>query len=258
MLIDTHAHIYVDSYAEDLNQVVLRAKQSNVDKVLLPNIDASTIELLNNVMLDYPEYFLPMMGLHPTSVKENYIEELDVVYKELCSKDNYIAIGEIGIDLYWDKTFIKEQIEVFETQLKWSIEKNLPVAIHSRSSYQEIIESVNRVGGDKLRGVFHSFSGDASDLKNLLKFESFYIGVNGIVTFKNSNLGHVLKECPLNKIVLETDSPYLSPVPYRGKRNEPGYLKHINQTLSDIYNIEPTEMAHITKTNASLLFGLNI
>lgn len=258
MLIDTHAHVYVDSYIEDLAEVVLRAKQTNVDKVILPNIDASTIELLKKVMLDYPEFFLPMMGLHPTSVKDNYKEELDVIYNELNNNNDYVAIGEIGIDLYWDSTYIKQQTEAFETQLKWSIEKDLPVAIHSRSSYKEIIASVSRVGGDNLRGVFHSFSGDGNDLKELLKFQNFYIGINGIVTFKNSNLREVLKDCPIDKIVLETDSPYLSPVPYRGKRNEPMYLKHINKALADIYGIDSTEMAQITKTNAMSLFDLSI
>ena len=257
MLIDTHAHVYVDKYIDDLPEVVQRAKQTHVDKVILPNIDVSTIELLKKVMHDYPEFFLPMMGLHPTSVKEDYLDELDIIYKELNSNNEYVAIGEIGIDLYWDSTYIREQTEAFETQLKWSIEKNLPVAIHSRNSYKEIISSLNRVGGEKLRGVFHSFSGDANDLKELLKFQNFYIGINGIVTFKNSNLRNVLKDCPLNKIVLETDSPYLSPVPYRGKRNEPMYLKHINKTLSDIYGIDPTEMAQITKTNAKSLFDLS-
>ena len=258
MLIDTHAHLYVDSYNEDLSEVVQRAKQVHVDKVILPNIDVSTIAQLRKAMINYPDFFLPMMGLHPTSVKDNYKDELDIIYRELYGNNDYVAIGEIGIDLYWDTTYIKEQTEAFETQLKWSIEKDLPVAIHSRNSYKEIIASVSRVGGENLRGVFHSFSGDANDLDELLKFDNFYIGINGIVTFKNSNLRDILKACPIDKIVLETDSPYLSPVPYRGKRNEPAYLKHINQALSDIYSIDFTEMAQITKTNAKRLFDLNV
>lgn len=258
MLIDTHAHLYVDDYIEDIAQVVLRAKEVEVEKVILPNIDASTIALLKKAMLAYPSFFFPMMGLHPTSVKDNYKIELDIVYKELNNSNGYVAIGEIGIDLYWDSTYIKEQVEAFETQLRWSIEKDLPVAIHSRNSYKEIIESVRRVGAERLRGVFHSFSGDENDLKELLKFQNFYIGVNGIVTFKNSNLRSILENCPLNRILLETDSPYLSPSPYRGKRNEPMYLKYINQTLSDIYNVDYNEMAQITKTNALRLFDLKL
>lgn len=258
MLIDTHAHLYVENFIEDLSDVVLRAQQAQVDKVLLPNIDASTIEPLKKIQQAFPAFFIPMMGLHPTSVKDDYKEELDIIYKELYSTTNYVAIGEIGIDLYWDTTYIIEQTEAFETQLKWSIEKNLPVAIHSRNSYKEIIASVERVGAEKLRGVFHSFSGDIDDLRELLKFENFFIGINGIVTFKNSNLRGFLKECPIDRVVLETDAPYLSPVPFRGKRNEPMYLKHINQALSDIYGIDPIEMAQITKTNAILLFDINI
>jgi TatD DNase family protein len=258
MLIDTHAHVYVDSFIEDLSEVVLRAKQTHVEKVILPNIDVSTIELLKKAMNEYPDFFLPMMGLHPTSVKDNYKQELDIIYKELNSNNEYVAIGEIGIDLYWDNTYIKQQVETFETQLRWSIDKDLPVAIHSRNSYKEIIASVNKIGGDNLRGVFHSFSGDAHDLKELLNFQNFYIGINGIVTFKNSNLRDILKDCPIQKIVLETDSPYLSPAPYRGKRNEPMYLEHINKALSDIYAIDPIEMAQITKTNAMSLFDLSI
>jgi len=258
MLIDTHAHLYVNDYFEDLTQVVQRSKQKHVEKVILPNIDVSTIQLLKNVVRDHPTFFQPMMGLHPTSVKQDYKEQLDLIYKELDSNNDYVAIGEIGIDLYWDATFIKEQTEVFETQLKWSIEKDLPVSIHSRNSYQEIISSLRRTGHEKLRGVFHSFSGNLSDLNELLKFEKFYFGINGIVTFKNSTLREVLKHCPIEKIVLETDSPYLSPAPYRGKRNEPMYLEQINKALSDIYGIDSAEMAQISKTNAKLLFDINI
>lgn len=258
MLIDTHAHLYVNDYFEDLTQVVQRSKQKHVEKVILPNIDVSTIQLLKNVVRDHPTFFQPMMGLHPTSVKQDYKEQLDLIYKELDSNNDYVAIGEIGIDLYWDATFIKEQTEVFETQLKWSIEKDLPVSIHSRNSYQEIISSLRRTGHEKLRGVFHSFSGNLSDLNELLKFEKFYFGINGIVTFKNSTLREVLKHCPIEKIVLETDSPYLSPAPYRGKRNEPMYLEQINKALSDIYGIDSAKMAQISKTNAKLLFDINI
>lgn len=258
MLIDTHAHLYVDRFKDDLSDIVLRAKEAQVEKVLLPNIDVATIDALKSITAEYPSFFLPMMGLHPTSIDSNYKENLDTIYRELNSNFPYLAIGEIGIDLYWDNTYIKEQTEAFEQQLKWSLEKDLPVAIHSRDSYNEVVESVNRIGANKLRGVFHSFSGDASDLKELLKFEGFYIGINGIVTFKNSTLREVLKDCPIERIVLETDAPYLSPVPYRGKRNEPMYLKHINQSLADIYAIDYSEMAQTTKSNAMRLFDLNI
>lgn len=258
MLIDTHAHLYLNDYAEDLSEVVNRAKLASIEKVLLPNIDISTIKLLKNSVFNYPDFFSPMMGLHPNSVTDNYKEKLDIVFNELNIDNDYIAIGEIGIDLYWDKTYFKEQVEAFETQLKWSVEKDKPVVIHSRNSYKVVLNSLNRLGSDNLRGVFHSFSGDVADLKEILKCSNFYIGINGIVTFKNSNLREVLINCPPERIVLETDSPYLSPAPYRGKRNEPMHLKQINQTLSDIYNIEFEEMAQIAKTNSIRLFDLNV
>lgn len=258
MLIDTHAHLYVDDYNNDLAQIIQQAKQKNVEKVLLPNIDTSTIESLKKVSKDYPDFFFPMMGLHPTSVKSDYKTQLNTVYNELYNSNKYIAVGEIGIDLYWDTTFIKEQIDVFETQLRWSIEKDLPVSIHSRNSYKEIMLSLRRVDENKLRGVFHSFSGSDTDLKELLQFKNFYFGINGVVTFKNSSLSTVLKNCPIERIVLETDCPYLTPVPFRGKRNQPAYLGYINDTLANIFNVNATKMAQITKTNAMHAFDLNI
>ena len=167
MLIDTHAHLYADNFKEDLADVLLRLKETQVDKVLLPNIDVSTINSLKQLTIDYPSIFLPMMGLHPTSVGSDYKEQLDFIYNELNSNNGYIAVGEIGIDLYWNKTYIKEQTAAFETQLQWSIEHDLPVSIHSRNSYKEVMKSVSRIGAEKLRGVFHSFSGNANDLEDL-------------------------------------------------------------------------------------------
>lgn len=258
MLIDTHAHLFSEDYDDDLSLVIENAKHNNVEKVLLPNIDVSTIEQLKKIVHNNPDFFLPMMGLHPTSVKSDYKSQLDVIYNELYNNEEYVAVGEIGIDLYWDTTYIKEQIEAFETQLKWSIERELPVSIHSRNSYKEVCESLKRVGGEKLRGSFHSFSGTSDDLKELIQFEKFYFGINGVVTFKNSTLRDVLKDCPIERIVLETDSPYLTPVPYRGKRNEPQYLKYIVQALSDVYNLKSEDIVRITKTNAVHLFDINI
>ena len=257
MLIDTHAHLYVEEYDADLDDVVAVSKQNNVEKVLLPNIDVSTIASLKRIYKKHPDFFLPMMGLHPTSINSDYKEQLHTIYNELKSSKEYIAVGEIGIDLYWDNSYIKEQIEAFETQLRWSLEEDLPVSIHSRSSYKEVVQSIHRINNKNLRGSFHSFSGDSNDLKELLQFENFYIGINGVVTFKNSTLSTVLKNCPPERIVLETDSPYLTPMPNRGKRNEPKFLKQINHTLSAIYGIKEEDMAQITKSNAIHLFGLN-
>ena len=257
MIIDTHAHLYSDQFNEDLHDVIAKANIYTVEKLILPNIDASTIAPLKKIWHTNPEFFIPMMGLHPTSVKQDYKSQLDIIYRELNQNDAFVAVGEIGIDLFWDTTFLKEQTDAFETQLDWSIEKDLPVAIHSRNSYQEIIHSLYKIGEDKLRGVFHSFCGNDNDLKQLLQFNNFYFGINGVVTFKNSTLLKVLKNCPIERIVLETDSPYLTPAPFRGKRNEPKYLKYIIEALSTIYGLGNAEIAHITKTNSFQLFGLN-
>ena len=173
MIIDTHAHLYAEQFNDDLPEVIEQAKLDGVEKVLLPNIDVYTIDSLKRIWQDNPKFFIPMMGLHPTSVKEDYKSQLDVIYNELSQNDAYVAVGEIGIDLYWDATYIKDQIEAFETQLHWSIEKDLPVAIHSRNSYQEIMKSLHKVGKDKVRGVFHSFSGNDKDLEELLQFNNF-------------------------------------------------------------------------------------
>lgn len=258
MIIDTHAHLYLEEYAEDLAQVINRAKNNRVKKVLLPNIDISTIQSQRNIVAENSDFFYPMMGLHPTSVKEDYREQLDFIYNELNRNSDYIAIGEIGIDLYWDKSFFKEQVEAFETQVRWSIEKKIPLSIHSRNSYNEIVKSLRKFENKSIKGVFHSFSGDIHDLQELLKFENFYIGINGIITFKNSDLKEVLKKCPMDKILIETDSPYLTPTPFRGKRNEPSNLKYIIQTISQIYKLDPHEVEHITKKNAQHLFNINL
>lgn len=258
MLIDTHAHLYAEDYNDDLDAVVARSKQEGVGKVLLPNIDVSTIAPLKRIYHRYPDFFLPMMGLHPTSVKSDYKEQLQTIYSELKKGEKYVAVGEIGIDLYWDTTFIKEQTDAFETQLRWSVEQDLPVSIHSRNSYKEIVQSLRRINNKNLRGSFHSFSGNDHDLKELLSFDNFYIGINGVVTFKNSKLATVLQNCSPERIVIETDSPYLTPMPYRGKRNEPKFLNQIISALSAIYGKNEEIMRQITKSNAIRLFDIKI
>lgn len=255
MLIDTHSHIYADEFKDDIANVIFRAGQIGVQRILLPNIDEESIAPMKKIVGEYPDFFMPMMGLHPTSVTADWRLQLDKIYDEL-NTAKYIAVGEIGIDLYWDKTFEKEQIEVFETQLKWSIEKDLPVSIHSRNASLEVVRSVEKVGADSLSGVFHSFGGNIDELNAMLNLKNFYIGINGVVTFKNSGLSETLQHCPLSRIVLETDAPYLAPVPYRGKRNEPSYLKEIVQKLSEIYRKSEEEIADITTTNAERLFNL--
>lgn len=255
ILIDTHSHIYAEEFESDFDEVVLRAKKAGLRNILLPNIDITSIPSLKSTVNTDKEFFLPMMGLHPTSVKDDWESQLEIIGEELRS-GNYIAVGEIGIDLYWDTTFKEIQKYVFEEQLRWSLELQLPVSIHSRNAHIEVVESLENVGKENLKGVFHSFGGTVDELKNLMTFPEFYIGINGIVTYKNSNLSETLKHCDLSRIVLETDAPYLSPVPYRGKRNEPSYLKEIISKLSEIYDINEFEVSSITTKNALSLFDI--
>lgn len=254
-IIDTHSHIYAEEFDNDIDEVIARAQTAGVDKILLPNVDVSSLAQLHNTADRYKDYCIPMMGLHPTSVDGNWQNELDIIKKQLELRP-YIAIGEIGIDLYWDKTFEQEQKYVFEEQLRWSIQYNLPVAIHSRDAITECVECVRSVGAEKLRGVFHSFGGSVEELQSIVSLENFLLGISGVVTFKNSTLSTVLKQTDLSRIVVETDAPYLSPVPYRGKRNESSYTLYIVQKLADIYGTTAEEVGEITTNNAKKLFNL--
>ncbi len=252
-LIDTHTHIYQNDFNEDIVEVIERAQSKGIYKFFLPNVDVESIPLLHNLCDRYPDICFPMMGLHPTSVKELYSVDLIKIKNQFRLK-KYIAVGEIGIDLYWDKTFLKEQKIAFEEQLRWSIDFNLPVVIHTRDAFQEVIESIERVGANQLRGVFHSFGGSREELEKVLLLDNFMIGINGVVTYKNSTLKNYLAIFPLERIVLETDAPYLAPVPYRGKRNEPVYLIKIAEKLSEIYQVSIEDVAKITTQNALNLF----
>jgi TatD DNase family protein len=255
-IIDTHSHIYSEEFDNDIDEVILRAKNAGVEKILLPNIDSSSLTRLHAVSDRYKGYCIPMMGLHPTSVKEDWQTELNSIKQEL-EKRPYIAIGEIGIDLYWDKTFEREQTEVFEEQLRWSIEYNLPVAIHSRNAIPQCVACIRNVGEENLRGVFHSFGGTGDELLGILSLKNFLLGINGVVTFKNSGLPSVLKDADISDIIVETDSPYLAPVPYRGKRNESSYVLNVVNKLADIYHISSEEAGEITSKNAERIFSLD-
>lgn len=260
-IIDTHAHLFVKEFHEDIDNVVARARAAGVHKVLLPNISDETIEDLKSCIARYPGFFYPMMGLHPTDVTKEWRRQLDRIHEELTRKSsspkgNYIAVGEVGIDLYWDDSLKQEQIQVFEQQLEWSRELDLPVSIHFRNATIEVVESIRRVGEHALRGVFHSFGGDREELELILSLENFLIGVNGVVTFKNSGLVDTLKDCPRNRVVVETDSPYLAPVPYRGKRNESSYLPFIIHKIAEAWEVEAEAVKEITTQNADALFGL--
>lgn len=253
-LIDTHAHLFTEEFKDDIAGVVARAKDTGVEKVLLPNIDETTIAGLKATTALYPGFFFTMMGLHPTSVQPHWKQQLDTVYEEFLHFP-YIAVGEIGIDLYRDSSLSAAQTAVFEAQLKWSIEKDLPVSIHFRNATEEVIKSIKRVGEKRLRGVFHSFGGTKADLDAILQLPDFWVGINGVITFKNSGLAETLKNCQRDKVVLETDAPYLAPVPFRGKRNESSYLSFIVHKLSEVWAITPEETARITSSNANNLFA---
>lgn len=254
-IIDTHSHIYSEEFDNDIEEVILRAKQVGVEIILLPNVDVDSIVRLHSIADRYTDYCIPMMGLHPTSIDEDWLSQLEII-KQQFSKRSYIAIGEIGLDLYWDRTYEKEQRQAFEEQLRWSIEYDLPVAIHSRDAILECVECIKNVGPEKLRGVFHSFGGSENELTEILGLENFLLGINGVVTFKNSTLSAVLKQTDLSKIIVETDSPYLAPVPYRGRRNESSYTIKVAEKLAEIFGLSLNEVGEITTENAIKLFGL--
>lgn len=254
-LIDTHNHIYLDDFDPEQDKLIAEAEASGIAALLLPNVDTTTIERMNALADRYPQYLFPMMGLHPTSVDAHYASALKETEAWL-GRRSYCAIGEIGIDLYWDTTFLKEQKAVFEEQLRWSIDLDLPVAIHTRNAYPEVLDSIYKVGAEKLRGVFHCFAGTLDELREIEKLEGFRIGVNGVVTFKNSKLPEVLRQTTLDRLVLETDAPYLAPVPYRGKRNEPVYIWKTAEKVAQIFGITLEKVVEITKENALKTFSL--
>jgi len=255
-LIDTHTHIYLEEFNADRNQVIEAAKLSGISAILLPNIDSGTIDSLTQLCNKVPDFAFPMMGLHPTSVNaSSYISELRKI-EQILTLRKYYAIGEIGIDLYWDQRFLKEQKIVFEEQLKWSIDMQLPVSIHTRNAFPEIFDSIHKIGKDRLRGVFHCFTGNEDDLSEIQKMPHFKIGINGTVTFKKSHLPDIIKQAPLEMILLETDAPYLAPDPYRGKRNEPAYIWKTAKKLAEIYQLDINKIAWQTFMNSIELFPL--
>lgn len=252
-LIDTHDHIYLEDFDPEQDKLIKEAQDSGIDTLLLPNVDLETIARMHDLCDRYPGFAYPMMGFHPTSVTADYAEKLKTVESWL-GKRSYCGIGEIGIDLFWDKTYRQQQIEVFEEQLRWSIDLDLPVAIHTRDAYPEVLDVLYKVGPDKLSGVFHSFTGTAEELEEVKKFPAFKIGINGVVTFKNSKLGEVLQNTNMSQIVLETDAPYLSPVPYRGRRNEPLFIWKTAEKLAQIYQISLEEVVMKSRKNALSVF----
>ena len=256
MLIDTHSHLFLEEFAEDLPQVMERARHAGVSSIFMPNIDSTTIDALLSVCAKYPDLCYPMIGLHPTSVNETYEQELAIVRERLSAPNHFVAIGEIGLDLYWDRTFLKEQLLVFERQIEWALEYELPVVIHTREAFDYIYNVLKPYKTSPLKGIFHSFTGTLEEALRILEFSDFSIGINGVVTFKKSNLPEVLSSIPLARIVLETDSPYLTPVPNRGKRNESANVKDTLLKVAEIYGKPPEEVGCITSENALKVFGI--
>ena len=257
-LIDSHSHLFLEEFADDLPQVIERARQAGVTHIFMPNIDSTTIEPLLRTCAAYPGYLFPMAGLHPTSVNDTVDRELDIVYGELrqAREKGYVAVGEIGLDLYWDQTYLTQQLKAFEQQLQWALEFNLPVVIHCREAFPYIYKVLQGYRDTPLRGIFHSFIGTAEEAASLLEFPGFLLGINGVLTFKKSSLPEVLQSVPVERLLVETDSPYLTPVPYRGRRNESGYVVHTLRRLAEVYALTAEEVAKITSENALKVFGM--
>jgi len=252
-LTDTHAHIYAEEFDKDRRDVIFDAHKAGVKKILLPNIDSTTVDGMLNLVKKYPNNIFPMMGIHPTSVEDDFESELKVVEKWL-QEEKFYAIGEIGIDLYWDKTFVEEQIIAFEKQIDLALKYDLPIVIHARESFDEIFKVLDEKNVPELKGVFHSFTGTLEQAKKIVEEYNFYIGINGIVTFKKSHLPEVLKEIDVKNILLETDAPYLAPEPKRGKRNESAYMFYTARKIADIYGLDIQAVSEITTNNAIELF----
>lgn len=253
-LIDTHTHIYLPEFDIDRKETIGRAFDSGVVKMLMPNIDMGSVDSMLDAEKKYPGKLYSMIGLHPTSVKEDYLLQLDELEK-VFSKHHFIAIGEIGIDLYWDKTFISEQMAALRRQISFALEHNLPVVIHSRDSFSEVFSILEEFRGTSLKGVLHAFTGGIEEAKKALSF-GFRLGIGGIVTFKNSSLSKVVEYAGIENLVLETDSPYLAPVPHRGKRNESSYLCLVNRKISEITGIDEEKTGEITFSTSMELFNL--
>lgn len=254
--IDTHAHLYAKEFNDDRDEMIKRAIDKGVTKLFLPNIGLSSIEEMEKLVENYPGICYSMMGVHPCDVEKDWKTQLDKI-KTYYQKGKHIAIGEIGIDLYWDTSLQKEQTECFQAQIQWAKEEKLPIVIHCRNSFDEIFEVLNRENDDQLYGVFHCFTGTKEQAEKIINYKGFKLGIGGVVTFKNSGLDKVLEDVDLEHLVLETDAPYLSPSPYRGKRNESAYIPLIAEKLAEIYNVEVEEIAKITTKNALEVFGIS-
>jgi TatD DNase family protein len=253
--IDTHAHLYTKEFDNDRNEVVQKALRNGIDTILLPNIDVNSIEPMLKLCQEFPSNCFPMMGLHPGNVKEDWEDQLAKM-KPYFSSHEMVAVGEIGMDLYWDKTFIEEQKLAFRQQIIWAKELKLPIVIHARDAFDEIFEIMDELIDENLFGVFHCFTGNLEQAKKIMSYGMFMMGIGGVLTYKKAALDEVLKHVPLDYLILETDAPYLPPVPYRGKRNESSYLVHTAEKLAEVHDVKLSELAKITTANAKKMFSL--
>lgn len=253
MFVDSHSHIYSSDFSLDRDEVITRALESGVERIVLPNIDSSSIKPLLDLTDTLPGLFFPLLGLHPTSVKEDFRKEL-LILEYWLGKRKFYGIGEIGIDLFWDKSFLEEQIEAFTTQITWAKNRKLPIVIHVRDSFKEVMEQLRKVYSPGLYGVFHSFTGNLEEAEQIIEL-GFKIGINGIITFKNSDLSDTIQKIDPRHLLIETDSPWLAPVPHRGKRNECSYVVSVAAKIAEIHNVTIEKIAAITTRNAKELFG---
>ncbi|MCB0566731.1 MAG: TatD family hydrolase [Phaeodactylibacter sp.] len=251
-LIDTHTHIYLEQFDEDREEMIQRALDSGVEQFFLPNIDSSSITRMMQMEEAHPGRCFAMMGLHPCSVKENFQEELAIV-RDWLDERPFCAVGEIGIDLYWDKTFIEQQKEAFLLQMEWARELGIPIVIHSRDATDLLIDLVEKNIDERLKGIFHCFSGTEEQARRIIEL-GFYLGIGGVLTFKNAGLDKVMEKVAMEHVVLETDSPYLAPVPWRGKRNESAYVRLVAEKLAALKGVSAQEVAEVTARNAEQLF----
>ncbi|TXT33895.1 MAG: TatD DNase family protein [Chitinophagaceae bacterium] len=252
-LIDTHCHLYTDEFKEDKDQMIQRALDAGVEKMYLPGIDSTEIEGMLALEAQYPSHCRAMMGLHPCYVKENYLAELQIV-QDWLGKRSFAAVGEIGLDFYWDTQFKEQQYEAFDKQMEWALEYQLPIVIHTRNAMQETIERVKPFAARGLRGIFHCFSGSYESAVQITQM-GFLLGIGGVLTYKNAGLPKALEKIGVEQMVLETDSPYLSPVPFRGKRNESSYIIYVAELLAQVKGMPLDELARITTANAERLFA---
>ena len=255
MLIDTHAHIDGEEFDDDRLEVISRAKEAGVGSVFIPNVNVAGVGKMLQVCSENPGYLYPMIGLHPEDVDADYQKALDTLERMITPDNPFIAVGEVGLDFYWDTTFRAQQVDAFQSQVEWALEYDLPLMIHARSAHQQLVETLDKYRGRGLTGVFHCFTGTEEEARQLLAFEGFALGIGGVLTFKKSNLPTTLPNVvPLERIVLETDAPYMAPVPHRGKRNESSYIPYIIERMAEAYSVEPDEVSRITTENAERIF----